>query len=97
MEIHIKNLLSESLRRAGVTKQVTATMVCEAFDKVVVEVLGDKVKDKIKAKYHKDYTLTVAVLGSVYSQEIRLHEAEILEKLHKIVGPNKVEKFRFMM
>ena len=40
------------------------------FDKVVVEVLGDKVKDKIKAKYHKDYTLTVAVIGSVYSQEI---------------------------
>jgi len=93
----LKNLLPESIQKAGIAKQVGAAVVCNEFDKIMLEIFGDKVKNKVKAQYVKNGTLTVAVLSSVWGQEIKLHEQEILEKLRQKVGENKVERLRFLV
>ena len=97
MPISLKNLLSDSIRKAGISEQVGAARVCEEFNRIVVEVLGEKVKDRVKALYVKNRTLSVAVLSSAMGQEIKLHEQEILEKLRQKVGEIQVERLRFLV
>jgi hypothetical protein len=93
----IKNLLGGSIKNAGISDQVEAAVVCEDFNKIAVEILGENVKDKLKALYVKNKTLTIAVMSSALGQEIKLHEHEILEKLNQKTGKNKVERLRFLV
>lgn len=97
MVIHIKNILDRNIREAGIKQPVTAAIVCGEFNKVAVEIIGDKIKDKAKALYVKNRTLTVAVLSSVIGQELKLHEKEILEKVNKKIGENAVDRIRFFV
>jgi len=97
MIIPIKNLLAESVQRTGAAREINAAVICNEFDKIMLEIFGDKAKNKVKAQYIKNGTLTVAVLSSVWGQEIKLHEQEILEKLQKKVGINKVVRLRFLV
>lgn len=97
MAIPLKDLLGRSVRSAGIADQVTAAVVCDQFNRVVEEVLGEVAHDKAKALYVKNLTLTVAVASSALGQEIKLHEQEILEKLQKKVGENQVTRLRFLV
>jgi len=97
MAEQIGNLLNKTINKAGIAEQVGAVVVCDQFNKIVIEILGEKIKDKVKAMYVKNNTLTVAVLSSVVGQEMKLHEQEILEKLRQKVGENKVERLRFLV
>lgn len=97
MVTSIKNLLGDSLVRTGAAKEVSAAMVCDEFDKLVLKIMGDKFKDRVQAKYVKDGTMTVAVLSSGTGQEIKMHEHELLEELNKKIGAVKVKKIRILM
>jgi hypothetical protein len=97
MVISIKNLLGESIRNAGISDQVGAAVICGEFDKIILEILGEQIKDKIRALYVKNKTMTIAVMSASMGQEIKLHEQEILDKLNKKAGPNKVERLRFLV
>jgi len=94
---HLGNLLSNTINKAGIGEQVKAAVVCDQFDLIINEILGDKIKDKAKAMYVKNKTLTVAVMSSAVGQEVKLHEHEILEKLVQKVGKNKVDGLRFLV
>lgn len=97
MVISLKHLLADSVRKAGISDQVGAAVICDQFNEVVVEVLGEKVRGKAKALYVKNRTLTVAVLSSVMGQEIKLHESEMLAKLNAKAGRLEVERLRFLV
>lgn len=97
MAEQIGSLLNKTINKAGISEQVGAAVVCDQFNKIVIEVLGQNIKDKVKALYVKNKTLSVAALSSVVGQEIKLHEQEILEKLVVKVGKNKVERLRFLV
>lgn len=97
MVIHIKNILDRNIREAGIKQPVTAAIVCDEFNKVAVEIIGEKIKDKAKALYVKNRTLTLAVLSSVIGQELKLHEKEILDKLNKKAGEKVVDRLRFFV
>jgi len=97
MPISIKSLLSGSIQRSGAAPQIEASIVCEEFNKIALEILGQDVKDKVKALYIKNNTLSIAVMSSALGQEIKLHELEILQKLNQKTGQNKVERLRFLV
>jgi len=97
MAEQIGSLLDKTINKAGISEQVSAAVVCDQFNRIVQEVIGDKIKSKVKAMYVKNKTLTIAVLSSVVGQEIKLHEQEILEQLSKKVGEQKVERLRFLV
>lgn len=97
MATPLKDLLHGSLNKAGIGEQVGAAVVCTEFDNILQEVLGEGVKDKARALYVKNGTLTVAVLSSAIGQEIKLHEQEILEKLSKKSDGNEVNRIRFLV
>ncbi|MFA5052061.1 MAG: DUF721 domain-containing protein [Patescibacteria group bacterium] len=97
MATPLKDLLKGSVNQAGIGEQVGAAVVCVEFDKIILEVLGDQIKDKVRALYVKNGTLTVAVLSSAIGQEIKLHEQEILEKLSKKAEGRGVNRLRFLV
>ncbi len=97
MAIPLKDLLKNTVNKAGIGEQVGAAVLCTEFDRIIVEVLGEGVKDKVKAQYVKNGTLTVAVLSSAIGQEIKLHEQEILEKLSKKADGQSVNRLRFLV
>ena len=79
----IGNVLEKTFKsKSGLAKQVTATLVCEEFDKIINH-KWPNLKNKAKALYFKNNVLTIASLSSIMAQEIKLHENEILEKLNE--------------
>jgi len=93
----IENILNKNIqKKSGLTKQIQATLICEKFDKIIQEKWGNKIIDKVKAIYFKNNTLTIASLSSVASQEIKLHEKKILEKINEKFD-NSVERIRYLI
>jgi len=93
----IENILNKNIqKKSGLTKQIQATLICEKFDKIIQEKWGNKMINKVKAMYFKDNILTIASLSSVASQEIKLHEKEILEKINEKFG-NIIKNIRYLI
>ncbi len=91
------NILSKNLSaRSGLKKQILAVLVCEEFDKIVQHQWGAKMDSKIKALFLKDNMLTIASLSSIASQEIKLHEREILDQINQKFG-TKIERIRYLV
>jgi len=93
----LKKLLTESLGRTGAAKEVMAAMICDEANKLIKEIMGNKVKKRAEAKYVKNQELAIAVLSSVVSQEIKLHEHELITKLNYKVGKEVVKKIKFLV
>ena len=92
----IKNILSKTVKKSGISRQVQASMVVEAFSEVVAEILGKQVSKKVKAMYLKDNILTIACLSSVLAQEVQLNQRKIINKINKKFDKTVVEKLRFL-
>ncbi len=93
----LKNLLTESLGRTGAAKEVLAAMVVDEANKLIAKIMGEKVRKRAEAKYVKNDELSIAVLSSVVTQEIKLHEYELMEKLNAKLGKEVVKKIRFLV
>ena len=93
----LKNLLTESLGRTGAAKEVMAAMVCDEANQLIKEIMGEKVRKRAEAKYVKNQELSIAVLNSVATQEIRMHERELIQKLNEKLGKAEVKKIRFLV
>ncbi len=91
----IGNLISNSINKAGISRQISDSLVCEEFDKIAYNLLGD-MSEKCRAVYVKDRTLWVAVLSSSVSNELKMYENDILCGLADEFGCNRVQKLRFM-
>ncbi len=93
----IQDILDKNLKqKSGLSKQITAALVCEEFDKIAQKKWGNKIKNKVRALYLKNKILTVVSLSSVMAQEIKLHEQEILEKINEKFN-GAVERIRYLV
>jgi hypothetical protein len=80
----LSDILNKNIqKKSGLAKQVQAVLICEEFEKIILDLWGDKIKNLTKALYFKDSTLTIASLSSTIAQEIKLHENKILNLLNK--------------
>lgn len=94
----IASILNKSLKqKSGLAVQITAALVCEEFEKIVLEKWREQVRNKAKALYLKDRVLAVACLSSVLAQEIKLQEREITRTLNEKFGKDTVERIRYVM
>ena len=91
----IGSLLWQSIRRAGVEKEVTAVLVLDAFQKVLEEEFGEKISKKIKILHVKNKILYLSALSSVVAQEIKMAEKKLLKQLNKKFNRNLVERLNF--
>jgi len=92
----IGNLLPGMAKRAGISKQLEASMICEATDKEIERIFGKEMGGRGRALYFKDSTLTMAVLSAAMAQEIRFREKEIMTGLNQRFGTGKIRRVRYL-
>ncbi|MCX7778638.1 MAG: DUF721 domain-containing protein [Patescibacteria group bacterium] len=91
----ISSLLFNALRRAGIEKEVLATLVIEEFKKILVKKFGKKILKQVKILHLKNQILSLSVLSSVIAQEIKLNEEKFLKKINQKFGQKLVKTIRF--
>ena len=89
------NLIPDSIKKAGIGKQISDAMVCEEFNSLAKHILGTAA-EHCRAVYIKDRCLWIAVLSSVVSNELKLYEADIMKGLANKFGAERVTGLRFM-
>ncbi|KKQ55318.1 MAG: Zn-ribbon-containing protein [Parcubacteria group bacterium GW2011_GWA2_38_13] len=93
----LNNLLGNSLKKAGIQNQVSSAIVLEQFEKITQEFFGMEGAKHVKPLYIKDKILNVACLSSVFAQELKFREKEILEKLNEGKNIQVVERVRYLI
>ena len=93
----IKNLISHSVQRAGIGKQIQASHVVETSETVLREVFGKDSEKEVRPLYFKNRTLTVSCISSAFAQEIKLHEGTIVGHINDVLGSPVVERIRYLL
>jgi hypothetical protein len=76
---------------------VNAAMIVEIANKALTEIFGKGIVDTAQAVFLRQETLTIACLSSTAAQEIKLHEAELVDRIHKETVSPVVKKVRYIM
>lgn len=93
--VGLKSFLNQAVNRAGIDENIKAAGICDLWDKIIFEMFDKVFIEKCKAIRFKDGVLVVAVLGSVFAQELELEKYEIMEAINKEIGKNLVERIKF--
>jgi len=92
----IAKVIAKKFGQSSLAKKVTAALVCDEFNRIILKIWGEKIKDSAQAMYLKDKILTVACLSPVVAQEIKMKEEELLNELKKKFGDGVVDKLRLL-
>ncbi|MFH1890889.1 MAG: DciA family protein [Candidatus Kuenenbacteria bacterium] len=93
----IDQVLSKKFSNSAISKKITASLVCEEFDKLMLKTWGEKIKNKAQTMYLKDEVLTIACLSPVISQELKLREKELINKINQKFNTSIAEKLRLLV
>lgn len=74
---NLGDIFEKRLSQMGIKRQVDAAMVCEAFNKSVFDVFGEKGSKNVRAISYKENTLKVGVTSSAWANEISLRQIEL--------------------
>jgi len=91
----IKNIVNQSVKKAGADKSIEAAGVVEAVEKIIEKLFGTEMAKYIKPLYLKNRTLTVSCTNSTVAQELKLQEPEILGQLTDKLGGKLVDRIRY--
>lgn len=92
----LSSLLSNNIQRKGLRYQVEAARVLTIFDETIEELWLGQMRDRVKALYIKDHTLTVAVLSPLLAQELRRRQDDIIQTINGRLGVEAIYNLRFM-
>ena len=94
----ISDALDQKVSKNGGTmkKQLEGTELVEKASKIFESFFGAEQAIHIKPLFLKNRTLTVTCSNSAVAQEIRLNQAEIVEKINTVVGKKEVDRIRYL-
>lgn len=81
--MELRDILQKKLNKLGIGKQVTASQVCDAYNKTVLEIFGKEALKFTEATSFKEGVLKVRVESSAWAQEVQGKSLEILKKMNK--------------
>ncbi len=94
--VAVGNLIAKSINKSGIGRQVEAACVCDYYHRALVETdINKKALDQSKAIYYSHKILTVAVLGSVWAQEIQARQHLIINKINSHFNKEIVNRINF--
>jgi len=76
---NLSEIFEKRLNQMGLKRRVDAALVCEAFDKAVLEVFGKAGQRNVKAISFKESVLKVGVTSSSWASEISLRQLELVD------------------
>jgi hypothetical protein len=97
--VGIGDLLKNRIGKGHFSEKITAALVCEEFDKIMLETFGEVIVNNAKTMYLKDKILTVACLSPVVAQEVTIKEKQLVEKINSRFsqGDRIVERLRMLL
>lgn len=93
--VELKDILEKKINQLGIKKQVTASQVCDAYNKAVAEIFGRNALKNTEAVSFRAGVLKVRTSSSALSQEIQGKSGEILERISTEKEGKKAEKIVF--
>lgn len=94
--IEISKIINRRLAQSPINKKITAALVCDEFDNLIVKLLGEKIKNMAQAMHLKHKVLTIACLSPVVAQELKMRETELVDKINQKIGQQTVERLRLL-
>jgi predicted nucleic acid-binding Zn ribbon protein len=91
----LASMLKSRLQKKGVARSVEATLVCEEAEKILGHLFAREILTQVKVVSYVNKALAIKVSSSVISQEIRLRESEIKQRLNEKFGEDLVLLIRF--
>ncbi|MBU1999153.1 MAG: DUF721 domain-containing protein [Candidatus Omnitrophica bacterium] len=91
-----KEAAKKSLGEKGISAQLQDSLVMEAANQILAEIIGQDAKDKARAIYLKSQILTIAVLSDDILGIIRSTRQEFLNKLNSRLNDNVVQDIKFL-
>ena len=91
-----KALDDKMQKQTPLQKQVEATQVVDFTEEVLKEMFGEDLAKHAKPLFLKNRTLTISCASSVMAQEIRLNQADIVEKVNEKLGKKEVDRIRYL-
>lgn len=92
----VSEIINKKFGRSNFSKNVTAALVCEGFDKILIEMWSEKMENLAKAMYLKEKVLFVACLAPTVAQEIKMREREIIRRMEIKFGVEVVRGIRLI-
>ncbi|NQU83302.1 MAG: DUF721 domain-containing protein [Parcubacteria group bacterium] len=87
-------MMRGALSDKGALVRIEATLILEEFEKIVINILGEKFRGVYESISFKDGTLMVKCESSVAAQELRINEARIICELNKILKNKTAHEIR---
>src|SRR5262245_29639819 len=97
MFAHLSKILEQKSSSNPMLRGVNAAMIVEVANKALADIFGQSIVDTAQAVFLRQETLTIACLSSTAAQEIKLHEAELVDRIHKETISQVVKKVRYIM
>lgn len=94
--VKLKEVLRKTLHQKGLAQAAESGFICGQWEKVVKDLLGEKIQKQSKVVSFKNGELKVAVLNSSVKQELQLHSREIVEGINQKLDSQKVRRIRFV-
>ncbi len=82
-------------RPTSLSSQIDAALVVEKTSAIFAELFGT-LANHAKPLYIKNRTLTITCASAAMAQEIRLRQAEIVEKINDALGKKEVDRIRYL-
>ncbi|OGL87575.1 hypothetical protein A3I42_00875 [Candidatus Uhrbacteria bacterium RIFCSPLOWO2_02_FULL_49_11] len=93
----IKTLLSRTLKRYGIAQGVEAAQIMETMEGELKARWGEDGARSMRVRYVRDGVIALSCTSSVWAQEVKIHEQEIIAALKKKMGPKvPIERIRFI-
>lgn len=76
--------------------QLESADIIEVTKSVMEELFGEGLAHDANPLFLKNRTITISCSSSTVAQEIRLNQAEIVEKINAKLGKNEVDRIRYL-
>jgi len=93
--MELKKILQKKLNILGIQKQVTASQVCDAYNKAVVKIFGKDASEFTEAISFKNGVLKVRVANSAWAQEVQGNVAALKEIIDKKIDKGCIKRIIF--
>ena len=92
----LRDLLSGSLKRAGVLRSVRASMVVEAANRMIPAYLPSFRSKDVQAVSFQKGVLRLRAINAPARHLIKTHESDLLTKLREEFPPAKIERLQLI-
>ena len=89
----LKDLLSKTLNKAGIQRQIGATLICQFFRRAISKI-NKKAAMHCRPLYFRNKTLYVKCDSAVWAQELQMLNHLIIEEINQKIKKEVVERIQ---